>query len=240
MNIFEDYSYEIIGGREAAIVRYLGSEDKAVIPASVESLPVTTVQKQAFAVSEMIEIEVPEGVTRIDSEAFALCDNLELVSLPSSLAELGDGVFKGSEKLREIRFPNGSARFAVDDGVLYNVEEQALLFCPPALEKEAYSVPMGTKTIASAAFYLNRTIQFVRLPLTLKKIESEAFLFTNAMQIIELPPYLESIAPDSFLVGRGPFAEKRFVIYAFPNTVGYRYAEENRIPVSPLYAIVTD
>ena len=60
------------------------------------------------------------------------------------------------------------------------------------------------------------------------------------MRIIELPPYLKEIADNAFLLGRGPYAEKPFVIYAFPGTKGYEYAEKNKIPVRPLYAIVTD
>ena len=58
--------------------------------------------------------------------------------------------------------------------------------------------------------------------------------------MIQLPPYLDEIAPDSFLLCKAPYAEKRFEIYAFPNTVGYEYALKNEIKVHPLYAIVTD
>ena len=240
MNIFEDYGYEIINGSEAAVARYLGYEEKVVIPDSMNGLPVKAIRKQAFATSDILEAEIPEGIESIEEEAFAVCESLERISLPASLNRLGKGVFKGCGKLREISLPNGSSRFAVDDGILYNTAEGALIICPPALEKEVVTVPTDVKTIACAAFYLNRKLKHVRLPLRLKTIESEAFLFTNAMQIIELPPYLERIEPGCFLVGRGPYAEKHFVIYAFPDTVGYRYAEENRIPVSPLYAIVTD
>ncbi|MBO4288973.1 MAG: leucine-rich repeat domain-containing protein [Lachnospiraceae bacterium] len=240
MNMFEDYAYEVMDGQKIRIVRYMGDGEKAVIPDSIGGLPVAVIGKQSFATAEMTEAEVPEGVETIEEEAFAICDCLQQISLPSSLKKLGNGVFKGSEALEQVLFPNGNPDFFLEDGVVYSRTELALVFCPPGLKLEQFVVPPGTETISAAAFYSNRTLEYVRLPLTLKKIGSEAFLFTNAMRIIELPPSLEEISPDAFLVGSGPFAEKRFEIYAFPDTVGYRFAVQNRIPVHPLSAIVTD
>ena len=240
MNIFEDYYYEIWNDREARIVRYDGAGEKAAVPASMDGLPVTAIKTQAFAASDVTEVEVPEGVGTIEAEAFAVCDCLQRVSLPSALKVLGSGVFKGSEELEQVLFPNGNPHFFVEDGILYSREEQALVLCPPGLRLQQVTVLPGTKVISAAAFYSNRELERVKLPLTLKKIEAEAFLFTKAMQIIELPPSLEEIAPDSFLVGGGPFAEKRLEIYAFPNTAGYEFAVRSRIPVHPLHAIVTD
>ena len=89
-------------------------------------------------------------------------------------------------------------------------------------------------------YFKNTSLEYVKLPVTLEKIESGSFLFTDRLKMIELPPDIKEIEPGSFLVGRGLRAEKEFNIYAFPDSVGYRYAVENQIPVQPLYAIVTD
>ena len=48
------------------------------------------------------EIELPEGITEIDSNAFKGCDGLTSVSLPDSLERLGDDVFCDCTRLSEI------------------------------------------------------------------------------------------------------------------------------------------
>lgn len=236
----DQYRYTVHGDREVWLERYLGEDARVVIPDRIEGLPVTKIREQAFYAGEMAEVLVPEGIEEIEAEAFALCESLRRVELPASLKELGRAVFKGCEILGQIVFPNGNGRFAVEDGVLYKRDEQALVLCPPGLETEVFSVPMGTKVVASGAFFTNRLLRFVQLPITLEKIEAEAFLFTSSLPAISLPPGLKEIEPNSFLLGRGGFAEKRFEIYAFPDSVGYRYALDNGIPVHPLSVILTD
>ncbi len=240
MDTSQDYFYEVNADNQIEIERYIGYDDIAVILGRIDDMPVTAIKTHAFAGMDVVEIVVPEGVETIESEAFAACDNLERVTLPGSLAKLERGVFMGSERLREIAFANENERYYVDEGILYNRDERALILCPPGLKLETFSVPMGIEIIAADAFYANRQLEYVRLPMTLKVIEAGAFLFTGAMRIIELPPFLETIEPDSFLVGSGSFAEKPFEIYAFPDTLGYRYALDNHISVHPLHAIVTD
>ncbi len=237
--INKDYEYIIHDNQEVWIEQYRGHDEIVTVPASIEGLPVRTICKYAFASADAIEIHVEEGIETIETEAFVLCEELNRVELPSSLKKLGQGVFKESTSIEQIVFPNGNSFFYVEDGALYDAVEQALVLLPPGLKTKRFTVPMGIKVIASGAFYQNSSLEYVSLPLTLEKIKTEAFLFTKQMRIIELPPYLKEIEQGSFLVGRGMFAEKAFEIYAFPNTVGYRYAEENQIPVHPLYAIIT-
>lgn len=240
MNYNEDFAYEIYSNQKIGIVRYNGYAEEVIIPKEIDGLPVVSVQKHAFAATDIVVAEVPENVETIGDEAFGICEELETIKLPKSLKSLGRGVFKGCNKLKRVVFPNGSTQYHVDDGILYETKEQALLLCPPGLGMETVSVPVGTKTIASGAFYSNEKLKYVRLPSTLKKIESGAFLFTSELHMIELPPYLDEIEPGSFLVGNGPFAEKQFEIYALQDSVGFRYAVENGIRVHPQFAIVYD
>lgn len=235
-----DYSYKIHNGEEIWIERYWGDDEIVSVPASIENMPVKTICEHAFAATDVLEIHVAEGIETIDSEAFAMCESLIRVVLPFSLKKLGKRVFHGSTELAQISFPNGNEVFSVVDSVLYNTAEQSIVLLPPGLKSETFSVPMGIRVIASGAFYQNSSLKHVKLPLTLEKIEAESFLFTKQLRFIELPPHLIEIEPGSFLVGQGMFAEKAFEIYAFPDSIGYRYAVENHIPVHDLYAIITD
>ena len=240
MDYYGEYAYEINADLGISILRYNGSEESVTIPESINGLPVTGIRKHAFTGTDIVGVVVPEGVEVIDDEAFAMCEFLQCVTLPATLQTLGCGVFMGSEEISQIEFPNGNAQYYMEDGMLFSRAGRTLVFCPPGLKKEAVYIPVGTEIIGAYAFYSNRHLQHVKLPLTIKKIESGAFLFTDSMQMIEFPPYIEEIARDSFLVGTGAFAEKQFVIYAFPGSAGYWFAMEQHLPVHLMYAIVTD
>ncbi len=235
-----DFRYTVTEAEEVVILRYTGEDPFPVIPESIDGKPVKILGENSFLAAPVERITVPEGVERIEKNAFAACDELREVILPGSLSCLGPGVFQGSEQLETVTVSENNRVFETEEGILYNPGEKKLVFSPPGLELTDFMVPFGIRTIGDCAFYANRKLERVTLPPTLRRIETGAFLFTSAMKIISLPPYLEEIESGVFLVGSGAFAEKAFMIYAFPDTVGYRYAQENGIMVSPLYAIVTD
>lgn len=54
---------------------------------------------------DITELEIPEGVIRINSEVFYNCEYLEKVSLPEGLQEIGYEAFFGCTGLQEINFP---------------------------------------------------------------------------------------------------------------------------------------
>lgn len=237
---YGDFSYSMNESREIIIRHYNGSDSCPLIPTEINGMPVTVLGKNSFFASPIESITVPEGIRTIETNAFAVCDDLQKVVLPCSLATIGQGIFQGSEMVEDVSISGESSNFIVADGILYDRNENRLVYSPPGLKLEKVIVPYGTVTIADSAFYCNSHLQYISLPLTLQYIESSAFLFTSSMRIIELPPYLKEIADNAFLVGLGPYAEKPFDIFAFPGTKGYEYAEKNRISVHPLYGIVTD
>lgn len=238
--VYEDFSYSTQENNEIIIRRYNGSASEPVIPTMIENHPVTVLGKNSFLATSVEVINIPEGITTIEQNAFAACDNLKEVKLPCSLTTIGRGVFQGSEALEKITVSYESEYFWELEGILYDRIERRVVFCPPALNLEKVIIPSGTLTIADSAFYANSNLKYVSLPQTLRRIEHGAFLFTSSLPFIELPPYLKEIEQNAFLLGTGPFSEKRFEIYAFPETLGYQYAIENKIPVHPLYGIVTD
>lgn len=57
--------------------------------------------------SDIKHVVVEEGVTSIPDEAFYNCVNIESISLPSTLKEIGYWAFRGCENLHEIDIPEG-------------------------------------------------------------------------------------------------------------------------------------
>lgn len=76
------------------------------IPAEVDGHAVTAVSAGAFQGTSLSHVEVPAGVLSIGAQAFADCENLVFVSLPSTVTELGSSLFSGSA-LRSFTVPAG-------------------------------------------------------------------------------------------------------------------------------------
>ena len=131
----QDYAYRVNKDNQIEITRYMGEDEVAVIPETIEGLPVTVIKRYAFASADVVEVGVGENVRIIEQESFVMCDSLERIKLPSTLEFIGAGAFKSSEKLSEISFPNGNEIFCVEDGILYDRRNRTLVLCPSGLKK---------------------------------------------------------------------------------------------------------
>jgi hypothetical protein len=72
---------------------------------------VTSIKNFAFYRSALSSLSIPNSVTSIGSNAFALCANLETVSLGDGLANLADGAFINCTKLRNLVVGNCTPSF---------------------------------------------------------------------------------------------------------------------------------
>lgn len=71
------------------------------LPANITQIP-----EGCFHLCSISSLIIPQGVTEIDLDAFAVCKNLQEVSLPQSLRLLGRGVFWRCESLEKITLPS--------------------------------------------------------------------------------------------------------------------------------------
>jgi len=65
---------------------------------------ITMIESHAFYSTGIASLTVPDGVERICIYAFAACENLTSVSLPNTLKEIEDTVFKDNDQLQIIEF----------------------------------------------------------------------------------------------------------------------------------------
>ena len=100
-----DYEYSVsLDGSSTALAKYLGSDEKAEIPAAFEGLPVTEIKYRAFAdCSKITDITIPGTVTQIGSEVFRGCSAL---TIPDSTAEIGEYAFSGCSHLVSVTLPD--------------------------------------------------------------------------------------------------------------------------------------
>lgn len=95
------------------IGRYLGDASSVEFPLEFEGIPIEGIANSAGSVPEnyqnITSLVIPEGYTVIGNRAFAGCEKLEYIRLPSTLKTVGAGAFADCPSLKEVYWPGGIA-----------------------------------------------------------------------------------------------------------------------------------
>lgn len=185
------------------------------------------------------EIIVPDSVKKINSGAFGLMDNLEIINLGSGVEYLGygddgcwysNGWFNGYSTPKAINVDEGNKYFSSSEGVLFNKDKTVLIDYPAGKQTDTYIVPNTVKTIASESFSWKRLqTGTVTIPESVELIETDAFDWAVGIyDFIILNPNIEM---DTSSLGLGTESSKPsdFTIYSFENSAVQTYAEKNGI-----------
>jgi len=78
------------------------------IPATYNNLPVTTIAEDAFSMTQITAVTIPDSVKTIGGGAFDTCTNLTNVTIPSSVIRIGQFAFLACIKLTSVTFATGS------------------------------------------------------------------------------------------------------------------------------------
>lgn len=76
------------------------------IPTEIDGKPVTSIGKHAFSGFSLTEITIPDSVASIGEYAFYGCTSLTEITIPDSVTSIGGYAFKGCTSLTEITIPN--------------------------------------------------------------------------------------------------------------------------------------
>ena len=94
------FGTDVLDGKNAA--------GAVTIPAAVDGVPVTRVQKSAFYQNKKLtSLVLPDGLVKIDAFAFMGCDKLTSVRFPESLKSIGSSAFSHCSNLSDFHVPFG-------------------------------------------------------------------------------------------------------------------------------------
>lgn len=130
------------------------------------------------------KLVVPEGVGFFEEEVFAECAALEVVSLPSTLVNIGVAAFTSCDSLCRIDIPPS----------VREIEEGAFLSCTSL---RSVLLHEGLERIADLAFQ-DTGLERVTIPSTVREIGEEAFFGCNALTEANVLGSHTLIAPDAF------------------------------------------
>ena len=95
-------------GSGITITKYVGKATVVNIPPTIQNLPVTAIGNKAFyggiSGSKITSVTIPDSVTSIGGQAFALCPKLTSITIPSSVTSIGVNAFHGGRNLTSVTF----------------------------------------------------------------------------------------------------------------------------------------
>lgn len=123
------------------------------------TLPETilSLEENAFNMSALKEIEIPDNVTAIGKQAFNCCSSLERVKLPANLVTIGSTAFNSCKKLTSVEIP----------GKVTEIGEKAFIDCSGLT---SVTLPASLTTIGAAAFSGCTSLESLALPAALTSL----------------------------------------------------------------------
>lgn len=80
-----------------SVCAYTGNDNSVHIPGQLGAETVTELGEELFANQKVIEVILPEGVSKIGARAFADSSSLAAVTIPAGVTEIAEDAFAGSE-----------------------------------------------------------------------------------------------------------------------------------------------
>lgn len=115
---------------------------------------------------------ISEGIGAIEQEAFALCDKLEALHIPSTLAAIPSGTFSNCRNLTAITVADGNTIYDSRNGcnaIIETATNTLLLGCVNT------AIPQDVEHIAARAFYSCQGWEELVIPDAVQTVGDEAF-----------------------------------------------------------------
>lgn len=139
------------------------------IPSTYNGLPVSVIGDEAFANCNLItEITIPSSVTSVGQKAFDSCSSLEKVTFKGSECQINAGAFVHCSRLSSVTLPSA----------LKTVSEEMFYDCASL---EEITIPSSVTLIGKEAFKTCGALKSVFIPASVKAIGANAFIGCNAI-----------------------------------------------------------
>ena len=95
------------------LVKYLGNEANAITPNDIDG-KAYTIRTYAFACTTAVSVEISGGATKIETDAFPLCNKLESVIIGDSVVHVAKKAFDSCNKLKNVTIGKNVATLESD------------------------------------------------------------------------------------------------------------------------------
>ncbi len=147
-------------GTEYTVTGILGDLTEIVIPETERDIPVTKIERGAFAGTDITSLTLPARFTKIPNRLCEGCTNLTSVTLQGEVTEIGDLAFKGCSALN-VTIPSSVTKIGLS----------AFNGCPELTS----ALPTTLASIGEYAFKDCIALTEITIPATVTVMEGKAF-----------------------------------------------------------------
>jgi len=140
-------------------------------------------------------IVLPNNLTAIDNCAFYDCININSVTIPASVTNIGDRAFTHIGGLISVDVNN--QYYSSNDGVLYNKAQTTLLQCPVS-KTGNFEIPASVTSIADFAFDGCSSLDFITIPSSVTFIGGSSFDGCSSLSSVTIPASVTSFGDWAF------------------------------------------
>ena len=180
---FDNNDFEI---RHKTLVKYIGADKHVKVPVGISKIGTG-----AFWNNLKVEtIELPDTLKCIAGDAFVYCENLENLTIPKSVEEIGDDPFAGCLKLNlECVSPN----FHLVDGVLFSFDRKVLIHYSALNTETLYEIPETVTWLGKHSFYKCNNLQKIIITKNINFVGNNVFSDCENIVIENQSPFFTYI-----------------------------------------------
>ncbi len=160
-------------------------DKNVIIPSFFGGKPVTEIGKAAFAETTITGITVPKSVATIGEDAFSKSKNLQTINFNSGLAVIGEHAFFGCASLTNLTLPM----------TVHTIGSGAFNRCSAL---KSVTLSENLRCINDYLFFGCEKLVEVKLPSKIRYIEGSAFEGCKALKNINIPDSVEYIGEYAF------------------------------------------
>ena len=206
-------------GTYADVIGYEGNAKNIKIASEYNGVPVRSIYEYAFLCMDITSVIIPEGVTEIGKSAFAGCNNMTYISIPSTIEKIDNYAFMGMGTVNVhitdlekwctqiefsyVCFDSGFNLYVNEELITDLIIPSGISFISDEAFEHCYSItsvtiPGNVTNIGKSAFAFCRNLESVNLSYGVATIEASAFYSCNKLESITLPNSLKAIENNAF------------------------------------------
>lgn len=184
------FYYEVDDDKEATITGSFydwekGEQQELVIPSRIGGFPVTKVGSYAFSGRQYEVVTIPNSVNEIGNGAFSSNSTLKSITLPAGLTSIASSMFSNCSKLTNVKV--GEQVTSIQEDAFYN-----------CISLKEIRLPNKVRIIHDGAFSRCYKLKEVTMGSKLTRIGQRAFNMNYDLKKVSFPKSLKKIDDSAF------------------------------------------